>query len=334
MRNKIRNTIEELKKIYSNLSGETLLRDLITRCQGNLSQYGEHVGRTEVNKFKALVDAFNEFPITQIENASISLRGYPQRIHGTSIFTVYHDCPDGDTQYCEVGDIMWLSIVHNYIEKISFIRVNFMQNKDRDNQLRWGINKEQLHCLTNPYKMKVRTNTNREALSRYFNIEYRNTEYRNIEDNYEIVFSHYIASYGLFTDNDMITLPAQVVSLLQRNREITNQNIQDFYRDSSFCCKAGRNYPHFYKDISHKSKHFYKNTPRQSNHFHFLDYAPDIEEFIRMFMYFSVGELFYKVWDGNNPPSPFEPPGGSPTILISEIEIGRDGSMKYKNNNI
>ena len=55
-----------------------------------------------------------------------------------------------------------------------------------------------------------------------------------------------------------------------------------------------------------------------------------------MFMYFSVGELFYKEWTSNTPPDlpEGELPEGEYTALISKIEIGKDALVAYKNTSI
>ena len=343
MQTKIDHTIQELGKIFNDPKGEIFLNKLTKACKKKLNKA---IGKGEVDKFKDLVEVFDKSVSPIIPNASISLKGYSQNIHGgNTTFTVYHGYPH-KSKSCEVGDIMWLSIIHNYTKKISFTRVNFMQNKNKDsktanlkdsktaNSFEWNIAQHQLHCLTNPNKMEVKLNKLRHFLSTY-DVVIEDTS----TNTHEIIFSDYIASYGLFTDTDMITLPAKTVKRLQQNTRIKEHDIQNFYNTISWCCTNNRNIPPFYKNSINGctySKHFHNNTPRISNHFHFLDYAPNIEEFVSMFMYFSVGELFYKEWASDTPPelSEDEPPEGGYAVVVSKIEIGKDKSVAYKNTNI
>ena len=209
MQTKINHTIQELEKIFNDPNGKAFLNKLTTDCQTGLAQYKSVTGQAEVKKFKALVKVFNKSVSPIIPNTFISLRGHSQNIHGgKTCFAVVHGYPHKTTS-CEVGDIMWLSIIHNYTKKISFIRVNFMQNKDKKPTktlqwgLQWGIEQHQLHCLTNPNKMEVKLNKLRQFFSSAYDVVIEDTS----TNTPEIIFSDYIASYGLFTNTDMITLP-------------------------------------------------------------------------------------------------------------------------------
>ena len=340
MRDAIDSTIIALDEIYNSQAGQRFLKNLIDKCKTNLEGCSSS-GLNEVKKFNSLVEAFKSTDLHQFGDTTISLKGYTKSIHGTGLFTVFHGYVEG--LYCEVGDLMWISLIHNYDKKVTFSRVNFMQNKDRANDrtirranLKWKLELPQLHALTSYNKMVIKTNNIKDILSTYFDINYHSEDHKD-----QTCFSRYIASYGLFTNDDMITLAAHTVTTLANIKKITKESIDGFYHGfNTLFCNADRNYPYFYKKILRSygdcyyprdlfqensmselafhevyrfltrefigRGHYFSDSQQESRYFHFLDYAKGIDDFITMFMYFNVGELFYQKWDGDTPPkSPF-----------------------------